>query len=217
MKASGSKEKILKRIRKALEHKVSQPFSNIDNQNTLFTTHTEGLEMSFARNFTELGGHFMYCDDTTELTEALNLLAKEKGWKSAACREENLIRLLEQKNFVPKICNPDNVSIETSDVGITYCEGLIARTGSILLSSRLQSGRVLSILPPVHIVIAFTSQVLSDLKDGFQVLKERYPNQLPSMINIATGPSRTADIEKTLVVGVHGPKEVYVYLVDESI
>jgi L-lactate dehydrogenase complex protein LldG len=76
---------------------------------------------------------------------------------------------------------------------------------------------VLSILPPVHIVIAFTSQVLSDLKDGFQVLKERYPNQLPSMINIATGPSRTADIEKTLVVGVHGPKEVYVYLVDESI
>jgi L-lactate dehydrogenase complex protein LldG len=48
-----------------------------------------------------------------------------------------------------------------------------------------------------------------------QSLKEKYKNNLPSLITFATGPSRTADIEKTLVVGVHGPKEVYVFLVDE--
>jgi L-lactate dehydrogenase complex protein LldG len=54
-----------------------------------------------------------------------------------------------------------------------------------------------------------------DLKDGISKMKEKYPGQLPSMISFASGPSRTADIEKTLVVGVHGPKEVYVFLLDE--
>lgn len=217
MKASGSKEKILKRIRKALEQKVPQPFSNIDNQTGIYAQHTEGLEMTFARNFTGLGGHFMYCEDTKELVEALQVLINEKGWKSIACREENFNRLLEQKKIDAQIVTGAAQEIEGVDAGITYCEALIARTGTILLSSALQSGRVGSILPPVHIIIAFTSQVISDIKDGLQLMKERYPNQLPSMINFATGPSRTADIEKTLVVGVHGPKEVYVYLVDETI
>jgi L-lactate dehydrogenase complex protein LldG len=54
-----------------------------------------------------------------------------------------------------------------------------------------------------------------DIKEGLQLIKEKYGN-LPSLITLATGPSRTADIEKTLVVGVHGPKEVYVFLVDKT-
>jgi len=53
-----------------------------------------------------------------------------------------------------------------------------------------------------------------DIRDGLVALKEKYQQQLPSLITFATGPSRTADIEKTLVVGVHGPREVYLFLVD---
>jgi L-lactate dehydrogenase complex protein LldG len=68
---------------------------------------------------------------------------------------------------------------------------------------------------PVHICIAFTSQLVYDIKDGLVKLQQKYKNNLPSMITLATGPSRTADIEKTLVVGVHGPKEVYLFLVDD--
>ena len=48
-----------------------------------------------------------------------------------------------------------------------------------------------------------------------QFMKDKYGQQLPSVISLATGPSRTADIEKTLVVGVHGPKEVYLFLVED--
>ena len=70
---------------------------------------------------------------------------------------------------------------------------------------------------PVHICIAYTSQVVYDIKDALQLLKEKYGSPLPSMITFATGPSRTADIEKTLVVGVHGPKEVFCILVDEPL
>jgi L-lactate dehydrogenase complex protein LldG len=64
-------------------------------------------------------------------------------------------------------------------------------------------------------MVAYTHQLVFDLKDALNKLKDKYGNDLPSAISFATGPSRTADIEKTLVVGIHGPKEVYVFLVDE--
>ncbi|MEI9808448.1 MAG: LUD domain-containing protein [Bacteroidota bacterium] len=66
----------------------------------------------------------------------------------------------------------------------------------------------------MHICIAYTSQMVYDLKDALQGVKDKYGDKLPSLISFATGPSRTADIEKTLVVGVHGPKEVYLFLVE---
>jgi L-lactate dehydrogenase complex protein LldG len=53
-----------------------------------------------------------------------------------------------------------------------------------------------------------------DVKDALQKLKEKYTGNIPSLITFATGPSRTADIEKTLVTGVHGPREVYCFLVE---
>jgi L-lactate dehydrogenase complex protein LldG len=68
---------------------------------------------------------------------------------------------------------------------------------------------------PIHICIAYTKQLVYDVKDALQLIKSKYGNNLPSLISFATGPSRTADIEKTLVVGVHGTKEVYCFLVDE--
>jgi L-lactate dehydrogenase complex protein LldG len=91
----------------------------------------------------------------------------------------------------------------------------VARTGSIVLSAAGISGRTASIYAPVHICIAFTRQLVYDIKDALQAIKEKYQEQPPSLISFATGPSRTADIEKTLVTGVHGPKEVYVFLVDQ--
>ena len=103
---------------------------------------------------------------------------------------------------------------EQAEAGFTLCEALIARNGSILISNGNAAGRRLSIFPPVHIVLAYTSQLVMDLKDGFKLLKNKYGNQMPSMITAITGPSRTADIEKTLVLGAHGPKEVFVFLLD---
>ena len=63
----------------------------------------------------------------------------------------------------------------------------------------------------------YNSRSPGNVVKELQMLKEKYGSPLPSMITFATGPSRTADIEKTLVVGVHGPKEVFCLLVDEPI
>ena len=100
------------------------------------------------------------------------------------------------------------------DVSITLCEHLVARTGTIVLSSQQLSGRASSVYAPIHICIAYTHQLVYDLADSLVQFKKE-SEFMPSMISYATGPSRTADIEKTLVVGVHGPKEVYCFLVDK--
>jgi L-lactate dehydrogenase complex protein LldG len=92
---------------------------------------------------------------------------------------------------------------------------LVARTGSILLSSAQQSGRTVSVYAPVHICIASTKQLVYDIDDSLMQLRDKYNTAFPSMVSLASGPSRTADIEKTLVVGVHGPKEVFCFLIDE--
>ena len=86
-----------------------------------------------------------------------------------------------------------------------------------MVSSAHASGRRMNVLPEFHLVYARASQLVPDLKDALLGMKKRYGQDLPSMINLITGPSRTADIEKTLVMGAHGPKELYVFLVDDQV
>ncbi|HET7899529.1 MAG TPA: LUD domain-containing protein, partial [Flavisolibacter sp.] len=157
--------------------------------------------------FSALQGKFVFCLDENELGQNLQRLFLQNQWTKIYCTEEKYRSL-----FNPQVLYDD---IATCDVSITSCEALVARTGSILLSSAGQ-GRVPSVYAPVHICIASTSQLVYDIKDGLERVKENYKEGLPSLITLATGPSRTADIEKTLVVGVHGPKEVYCFVVDDK-
>lgn len=137
---------------------------------------------------------------------------QKKKWTSLYCIDKQL-------QYILGTTISFNTSIQdltNCDAAITGCEYLVARTGSIVMSSADPSGRNTSVYAPVHICIAYTSQLVYDIKDALEGVKEKYNNQIPSLITFATGPSRTADIEKTLVVGVHGPKEVYVFLVDDK-
>jgi len=120
-----------------------------------------------------------------------------------------LLQKLQQAGF-PVTFTTD---LANCDASITSCENLAARTGSIVLSSALNNGRTASVYAPVHICIAYSHQLVYDIKDALSGIKTGHEN-LPSLITFATGPSRTADIEKTLVVGVHGPKEVFCFLLD---
>ena len=86
-----------------------------------------------------------------------------------------------------------------------------------MITSKQISGRRLPVYSNFHVVIAYTSQIVPNIKDGLKFIKEKYNNQLPSMITTISGPSRTADIEKTLVQGAHGPREILVFLIDDLI
>jgi L-lactate dehydrogenase complex protein LldG len=98
-----------------------------------------------------------------------------------------------------------------ADIAITGVNYLVAETGSMVMLARPDQPRTASLLPPVHIAIAESSQMLSDLFDLFDRLDPKLP---PSCVTLITGPSKTGDIELRLVTGVHGPGEVHVILID---
>jgi L-lactate dehydrogenase complex protein LldG len=103
--------------------------------------------------------------------------------------------------------------MEQCDAGITECDALIAQTGGVVVTSRSAGGRALSVLPPHHIVIARREQLVADLPAAFAFLKQKYAPDFPSMISFITGPSRTGDIERILVLGAHGPKKLTILCV----
>lgn len=210
MKVSSSKENILKKIRQALSHPVPLPFPKSEGNNSVFQTQTDDLEVQFAEEFTRLLGKFAFCENEPDLTKQLQQLFTEKKWDNIYCNEEKLFPLISHSTTY----QIDKPTLADCDASITTCEYLIARTGTIVMSTA-QTGRTTSVYAPVHICIAYTNQLVYDNKEALQLLKEKYEGRIPSSITFATGPSRTADIEKTLVVGVHGPKEVYLFLVDK--
>ena len=211
MNVSSAKENILKKIRKALSESTPIPFPQSEGTHSVFQPLKQDLEIEFAEQFTKLLGKFVFCVDHKELVEQLNALVVAQGWKSIFCREEKLRKTLEGNAFAAPLQAKD---LGECEAAITTCETLVARTGTIVLSSANPSGRTVSVYAPVHICIAYTDQLVYDIRDALLGLKEKYGQQLPSVMSFATGPSRTADIEKTLVVGVHGPKQVYLFLVD---
>jgi L-lactate dehydrogenase complex protein LldG len=99
-----------------------------------------------------------------------------------------------------------------ADVGISGVAWAIAETGTLVVASRPQEPRSLSLLPPVHIAVLHRDQILPDLLDLFADL-EGDKARLPSCLTLITGPSKTGDIELKLVTGVHGPGEIHVVLV----
>lgn len=211
MNVSPSKENILKKIRKALSHPTPLPFPQSEGNQSVFHPLQQEPEVEFAEQFTRLQGKFIYCINRQELAFQLSSLVRKQDWQKIYCLEDKLVEPIAGQLSDRLI----RTGLADCDVSITGCEYLVARTGSIVMSTAQNSGRTASVYAPIHICIAFTSQIVYDIRDALQAAREKYGERLPSLITFATGPSRTADIEKTLVVGVHGPKEVYLFLVED--
>ncbi|MGB1204123.1 MAG: LutC/YkgG family protein [Chitinophagales bacterium] len=208
-----SRKQILQNIRLALEQKNIRPYTDINISETAYTDTGEALEILFAKNLNEAKGKFVYCEDERNFLELLLELIAEKQWRHLYCWDEDLQNLLKAADF--NKCRLGS-NLDRADAGLTFCEALIAERGSVVVSSALSAGRALSIFPNVHIVLGYFSQLVFNITESFELLRLKYGNNLPSMISLITGPSRTADIEKTLVMGAHGPKELYVFLIDDT-
>ena len=213
---SKARENIMRKLRDGLDRaKLPMPFPEVEHAllEGAFTTSDATPEEIFASEFIKLGGKFVFCEDEIELIHNIAALSDTAGWKELLCSEPYLLQLFYKGRL--DFIEPMHPSIESAEACITGCEALVARTGSILLTSNQPMGRVAPVFYPVHIVVAFARQMVPDVADALKLMETRYGNDLPSMINLNTGPSRTADIEKTLVVGVHGPKEVYCFYVNK--
>lgn len=153
---------------------------------------------------------------TAQLASVLADLKTRHGWTSAAWHSAPLVDQARQALALPGFSTDgpyDAATLEKIDVSVTGCDCLVAQTGGVLANSRGTGGRTLSILPPHHLVIAREDQLLADLPAAFRLVKERYGSDMPSMLCFETGPSRTGDIERILVLGAHGPKKLTVILI----
>jgi L-lactate dehydrogenase complex protein LldG len=202
---SAAKENILKRIKQALAQPVPLPFPESETKNNIYEAPLEELDVTFAENFIQLQGKFAFCLDEKDMQQQLQQLITEKQWAKIYCKDEQW-----NEQF------SNTISLATCDASITGCEYLVARTGTIVMSAAEQSGRTVSVYAPIHICIAYANQLVFDIKDALELINKKYNGNIPSLITFASGPSRTADIEKTLVTGVHGPKEVYLFLIDAA-
>jgi L-lactate dehydrogenase complex protein LldG len=226
------REKILGRIREALKVKAPYPGDH-DTCDQPTQSHLPNLQQArkwlpsggnnakerlelFARNSTDLKAHFHLVDNWEQIQTLLLQLKAGERWQRVASHSGEMTRKACEALPLP-VCWTDSgydvKELENCDAAITECDALVAQTGSVLLTSRSAGGRALSVLPPHHVVIARRDQIISDLPEAFELLKIRYGKAYPSFISFITGPSRTGDIERILVLGAHGPKKLTIICV----
>jgi L-lactate dehydrogenase complex protein LldG len=217
------RDKILGRIKEALsvrapkrghaktmEHPGSRSGASARRWLPAAGTTPEGRLAQFKRNAEDLKAT-VHLVGESEVENVLRNLETAEQWRRVATHGDRLSELCQRIFRIPCLrtdAGVDARELERCDVGITECDALIAQTGSVLVTSRSAGGRALSALPPHHIVLARRDQLLPDLPEAFAYVKRVYGERYPSFISLITGPSRTGDIERILVLGAHGPKKL---------
>ena len=169
----------------------------------------------FAQNSATLKTDFRVVASEAEAAQQLTALAIENKWKHIASHKSPLAQPLAEKLGLPCLLTDSGYKVtdlEQCDAALTGCDCLVAQTGSVLVTTQSAGGRALSVLPPHHIVIATRSQFVPDLAAALHLARNRYAPNWPSFLSFITGPSRTGDIERILVLGAHGPKKLTVFL-----
>ena len=209
-----TKDLILRRIREALA-KGSAPLPPApDLAAPLHPPLVGDLAEVFAQNFIAAGGTFVYCENDDHFFENLYHFKQQHQLQTLHVWEPGLQEYLTHGEIT--FTDAPDTFIADAPAALTTCEALLARTGSVLVSSATASGRRLSAYPERHLVVAHASQVVADIRPALAQAQARYGRRLPSMLSVITGPSRTADIEKTLVLGAHGPRQLVVFLLDDE-
>lgn len=104
--------------------------------------------------------------------------------------------------------SPNASDIFHYDVGITTAQAAIAETGTLVLDAARERHRFASLVPPVHVAIVDAASIFQTLGEALAFIHK--DDQISPAVTFVTGPSRTADIELTLAIGVHGPQQLYV-------
>ena len=200
-----ARQEILDKLKNAVHPVPEKP----DFDSPVYHSIDKPLDLAFKENLEKVNGSVYLFSSQNVLFEKLKDVLSEFNQKKVVCFEEEIINRLKIADYLlPDFSDiPENV-----EVGITGCEFLIAHTGSVMVSSAQNGGRQMFVYPPIHIVVAKQDQLVEFLENAYSNLTQKYGNKLPSHVALITGPSRTADIEKTLVLGAHGPREFHVFI-----
>ena len=218
----GSRETILEILSKHSEKGVSMP-KEVESRELFKDYPPEGVEESlkaFSDRLALLSGEcYPVANKLEAAKKILEIVNATKYTKIAVDRSEFVVDVVSQlSELLRKIGNNLPISLEEApgtgfasyEVSITQADKLIARTGSVVIRNTTCGGRRLSVLPEFHIVLAKTSQIIPTHTAWLKMVKA---DPASSYAAVITGPSRTSDIEKILVLGAHGPKRLAVVVV----
>jgi L-lactate dehydrogenase complex protein LldG len=225
------RENILGRIREALQTKAplpgahgevaahasaEAPASHAREWLPLVGASVEEQFQLFAKNAADLKADFQLLAGREELKAALAKISVAEKWSRIASHDGELSNFASRSLGLPVLLTDkgyDVNELEKCDASVTECDALVAQTGGVVVTSRSAGGRALTILPPHHVVVARREQLVADLPAAFALLQKKCAPDFPSMISFITGPSRTGDIERILVLGAHGPKKLTILVV----
>lgn len=225
-----SREKVLGRIREALQKRALAPGHPGGGCHQSAQTDAAGIRHwlppvgiswneqfnLFAQNSAGLKTEFIVLPDAASASEEIKRIAASGQWRRLAAHQTPHLAEIVAGAGLDTLWTDEGYAmqeLEACDCGVTACEALVAQTGSVLVTSRSSGGRALSVLPPHHIVLATRDQLVPDLPAAFELIHRKYDGNYPSTISFITGPSRTGDIERILVLGAHGPKRLTVLLI----
>ncbi len=186
---------------------------------------TDSLMNHLNEELTNLGGEMRTVSSLADLPGTILQIAREARYKRIAMNDDPLLqesdlldRLADFQDFKILLSErsrlgPDRIAepLSQCQLGITGCDAVLADTATIVMSHRGWGGRAISLLPECHAVVARRAQIFPNLDAWFDSCDVDRP--LPTCMTLITGPSRTADIEKVLVRGVHGPLRLVLILV----
>lgn len=191
--SNSARESILGSIRTHLAASPPVDDHPVNPANPVILSNNSDPINQFKESLESVSGH---CIVTTDVTDVLNQIITDLNAKRIAHSDDP----------------PNAHDIFHYDVGISTAQAAIAETGTLVLDSASEQHRLVSLVPPVHIAIVNASAIVDTLSDALTLLHKK---EISPAITFITGPSRTADIELTLAIGVHGPQELYV-IVDGS-
>lgn len=235
---SGSRAEILGKIRRALvkpraaHHHGHSPATSDLGELFASVGSRDGLVQKFRKEFELVSGEFHYCESGTAVLSLLTQIIQSSASKYVAvsqhevCKRFAVAQSLEAQ--LPEVGllvenieseNPfDRTRLRNAlaqvQLSITGAEYLIAESGTIVSVAGAQASRQISLLPSIHVVLATPQQIFPNMAELFLEIQRKHGTKLPgSALTCITGPSRTADIEKVLIKGVHGPMRLLLVMV----
>lgn len=226
MSVVDSREQILATIRAAVgtppgrDRASAQEFSS---RNSVEETSVE-LAGRFQSEITRIGGRFHHATNAESVCAYIEQVAEAERSSTVICSNARLADEFGIANRLAAkgiafITDPTESDIVTNaasaEIGVTGVDYALAETGSLVLLAGPRQPRSVSLLPPVHIALIRPEQIIRGFDELFELLRADFEaTGVKSAVTFITGPSRTADIELTLVVGVHGPQQLHAVLVD---
>jgi L-lactate dehydrogenase complex protein LldG len=227
---NGSRTEILGKIRLALakpraeHHHGHEPVTSSLRDLFASVSSRDSLVEKFRREFEGVSGEFSYCANEAVAIETIKQIIAASSSEEVAISQHTICKRLDlgtklgpelpNVHFLTEGIDSENPferirlrnALAQAQLSITGAEYLLAESGTIVVAAGRQASRQISLLPSIHVVLATPDQIYPNMAELFQEIQKKHGTALPgSTLTFITGPSRTADIEKVLIKGVHGP------------